>query len=308
MKKQLLDTQLLMILDAIDRRGSFARAAEELERTTAALSYSISKAEEQLGLTLFQRQGRRSVLTAAGELILHDGREILQHLSGLQDRAFERAQGWEPRIRIGLEATVNDIPFYQALSVFCRSHPNIEIELIETVLNGGWEALSASSIDLLVGVPGPIPPQCNFRCVKLNSLDMALVCAAKNLPTPVQTPHQMPADLTELGHLDGVKRVILRDTVQQDLARQAGLADRRYDLYVQTRSQKKAAILSGLGIGHLPRHEITHELSTGALVELARPLSTNLMNYVAWQLNHAGKATQTLAKLITEAYQATNTQ
>ena len=43
----------LQAIDAIDRRGSFARAAEELDKATSALSYTIQKLEEQLGVTLF---------------------------------------------------------------------------------------------------------------------------------------------------------------------------------------------------------------------------------------------------------------
>ena len=68
----------LQALDAIERRGSFARAAEELAKATSALSYTMQKLEEQLGVTLFQRQGRRSVLTPSGRLLLDEGRKILE--------------------------------------------------------------------------------------------------------------------------------------------------------------------------------------------------------------------------------------
>ena len=67
----------LETLDAIERRGSFAKAAEELNKATSAVSYTVQKLEEQLDISLFQRQGRRSVLTPAGRLILVEGREIL---------------------------------------------------------------------------------------------------------------------------------------------------------------------------------------------------------------------------------------
>jgi DNA-binding transcriptional LysR family regulator len=50
----------LQALDAIDRRGSFAKAAEELGEATSALSYTVQKLEEQLGVTLFQRLGLES--------------------------------------------------------------------------------------------------------------------------------------------------------------------------------------------------------------------------------------------------------
>ena len=61
-----INIEVLEILDAIDRRGSFAKAAEELNKATSALSYAITKLEDQLSLSVFQRQGRRSVLTPAG--------------------------------------------------------------------------------------------------------------------------------------------------------------------------------------------------------------------------------------------------
>ena len=56
----------LEIQDSIDRLGSFAKAAEELNKATSALSYGVQKLEDQLGLSIFVRQGRRSVLTPAG--------------------------------------------------------------------------------------------------------------------------------------------------------------------------------------------------------------------------------------------------
>ena len=95
------------ILDAIDRRGSFAKAAEELDKATSAISYEVSKLEEQLGITIFERQGRRSVLTPAGRLLLQEGRVILAATARLADQARELANGWEPRICIGVEATLN---------------------------------------------------------------------------------------------------------------------------------------------------------------------------------------------------------
>ena len=105
----------LQALDAIDRRGSFAKAAEELNKATSALSYTVQKLEEQLGVTLFERQGRRSVLTPSGTLLLNEGRKILGATAFLADQVKELATGWEPRLRIGLESTLELKPFFQAL-------------------------------------------------------------------------------------------------------------------------------------------------------------------------------------------------
>ncbi|MEJ2418819.1 MAG: LysR family transcriptional regulator, partial [Exilibacterium sp.] len=75
----------LQALDAIERRGSFAKAAEELNKATSALYYTVQKLEEQLGVTVFQRQGRRSVLTASGRWLLDEGRTILGATTYLAD-------------------------------------------------------------------------------------------------------------------------------------------------------------------------------------------------------------------------------
>ena len=96
--------EILEALDAIDRRGSFAKAAEELNKATSAISYAVQKLEDQLDIAVFQRQGRRSVLTPAGRLILAEGRGILQATARLANKAREVATGWEPRIRIAVES------------------------------------------------------------------------------------------------------------------------------------------------------------------------------------------------------------
>ena len=107
MSTLLLTLEVFEILDAIDRRGSFAKAAEELNKATSAVSYGIQKLEERLDITIFQRQGRRSVLTPAGRLVLDEGRLILNPTTRLADKAMELATGWEPRLRINIESTLN---------------------------------------------------------------------------------------------------------------------------------------------------------------------------------------------------------
>ena len=56
-----LDT--LAILDAIDRRGSFARAAEALERAPSSLTYAVQQLEADLDVLVFDRSGHRARLT-----------------------------------------------------------------------------------------------------------------------------------------------------------------------------------------------------------------------------------------------------
>jgi DNA-binding transcriptional LysR family regulator len=71
-----LDT--LAILDAIARRGSFARAAQALDRAPSSLSYAIQQLEADLDVLQFDRAGHRARLTPARQVLLDDGRVLSQ--------------------------------------------------------------------------------------------------------------------------------------------------------------------------------------------------------------------------------------
>lgn len=280
------------ILDAIDRRGSFAKAAEELDKATSAISYGVTKLEAQLGITIFERKGRRSVLTPAGQLLLKEGRVILAATARLADRARELANGWEARLRIGLEATMNQPMLFEILAQFQREHPDMELDVSETLLNGSWEALEAKRVDLLVGAVGPVPAHKGFRAVSLGETDLVPV---------ISRLHPQAAEIALSNDHSAVQKVINHDTATSDVARSEGLAlTGRNAFFVQTMEQKTQAIKAGLGIGHVPRGRIKRELESGELIPLAVAPS-NSEQFIAWALNNRGKGLQHLVQALQSA-------
>ena len=288
----------LQVLDAIDRRGSFAKAAEELNKATSALSYTVQKLEEQLGVTVFQRQGRRSVLTTSGRLLLDEGRKILSATAYLEDQVKELATGWEPRLRLGLESTTQREPFFQALGTLLTEQPNLEIDIQECVLSGGWEALEMDSIDLLMGAPSPVPLQKGFRALPIPPADMLLVAAANHPLSRVANDPQAIAE--QLPHY---RRIVTHDTAKHNVLRNEGLTTGKQVLYVQSMEQKIQAQLAGLGVGHLPRKQIQVHLDSGVLIELTtkEPTTENLERYIAWKISNKGKALKRLSQLLNNA-------
>lgn len=297
MNRNPITLEALEVIDAIDRRGSFAKAAEELNKATSALSYTVQKLEEQLAVTVFQRQGRRSVLTPAGELLLHEGRDILAATALLADKTRELATGWEPRLRIAIESLMDGPAVFAQLNVFLQHHPSIEIDITECVLGGGWDALEHGKVDLLVGAPGPVPQQKGFRTLPVRSREMIPVIARVH-------PHAALADDPEAWQRarTGVRRIIAHDTTATNVARTAGLVDGLQRLYVQTMEQKVAAICSGLGIGHLPRGRIAPLLHNGTLIELQHsPADLPAQLFLAWNLSHKGRALKALTEQLHQA-------
>lgn len=297
MRRSPITIEVLETLDAIDRRGSFAKAAEEQNKATSAVSYIVQKLEEQLDIALFQRQGRRSVLTPAGQLVLKEGREILKTTARLAIKAKELATGWEPRITIGIESLLSYPGFFDALRGFLEEHPSIEIDVCECVLNGGWEALEQNRVDLIVGSPGPVPLQKGYRAIPLNCADLVPVIAASHeLAGAVNKPEETGTQLAKL------RRVITHDTSITDITRSAGLSSDGKKFYVQTIDQKVEAIRAGIGIGHLPRHRVQELLENGELLELNLKNNPAHESFIAWKISNKGKGLQILSKQLASVF------
>jgi DNA-binding transcriptional LysR family regulator len=288
-----ISIEVLETLDAIDRRGSFAKAAEELNKATSAISYAVQKLEEQLDISLFQRLGRRSVLTPAGRLILVEGRDILHTTRRLADKAKEVATGWEPRISIGLETLHSYPDFFRVTHDFLQAFPTVEIDISECVLNGGWEALEQGRVDLLVGSPGPVPSQKGYRSFAIGRVELVPVIAAKHVLADHFFAKKRNKELDDKQNLDSVmgklRRIVIHDTSFSGIARSEGLSSDGQMLYVQNIDQKIHAILAGIGIGNLPKHRIQGYLDEGTLLPLGIEQKDNAESFLAWKISNKGK-------------------
>lgn len=291
MAKNPITIEVLETLDAIERRGSFAKAADELNKATSAISYSVQKLEEQLDIALFQRLGRRSVLTPAGKLILAEGRQILQTTHLLANKAKEVATGWEPRISIAVESLQSYPAFFKLINDFLIAHPTIEIDVCESVLNGGWEALEQGRVDLIVGAPGPAPKHKGYRCVLIPSSELVpVISSAHPLAKQAMSANAKSTVLPQL------RRIITHDTSFSEIARSEGLSSDGRKFYVQNIQQKIAAIVAGVGIGHLPRHCIEDYLHSGELVPLNIESSKIDESFMAWKISNKGKGLRALTQ------------
>lgn len=124
-----LPLQTLPAFRVVARLCNLRAAAEELHLTHSALSQQIKLLEQQIGLNLFDRRGRRLVLNPAGEALL---RSVEPALAQLDDgvRAAAAASGNEAqRIRITLLPSFAHRWLLPRMGRWRERHPNIGIEL-----------------------------------------------------------------------------------------------------------------------------------------------------------------------------------
>src|SRR3546814_16289361 len=112
--------ELLYMVDAIARHGSFAKAARELDKVPSAVTYAVRKLEDALDVLLFDRSGHRARLTPAGETLLQDGRQVLQSLDALAGRVKRVATGWELELRVAVNAVLPQPTLYDVVQEFLQ--------------------------------------------------------------------------------------------------------------------------------------------------------------------------------------------
>jgi LysR family transcriptional regulator for metE and metH len=151
----ILDRAHLEIVSAVAEHGSLTAAAEKLHLTQSALSHTIRKLEEQLGVAIWRREGRSLRPTQAGEYLLAAARRLLPQLAHTEEHLRQFARGERGALRIGMECH----PCYQWLlkivSPYLAAWPAVDVDVKQKFQFGGIGALFAHEIDMLV-TPDPL--------------------------------------------------------------------------------------------------------------------------------------------------------
>jgi DNA-binding transcriptional LysR family regulator len=113
--------------------GTVSKAAVRLRIAQPALSRQISNLEQELGLKLFDRVGRRLVLTGEGEQLLGDCRGLLSCASLLVERAHLLRRGDTGKLRVAASPQFIEGAIADFLHRYAQRYPNVQVKLIEAV-------------------------------------------------------------------------------------------------------------------------------------------------------------------------------
>jgi len=125
------DLRQLRFFITVAELMNVSRAAEALNISQSALSRQLQALEDDIGLTLFDRVGKRLVLTAEGEEMLPRAAAMVEQAEALSLRANDLARGRIGRLRIGSTPQTIASLIAPALKAFRADHPFIEVALLE---------------------------------------------------------------------------------------------------------------------------------------------------------------------------------
>jgi DNA-binding transcriptional LysR family regulator len=152
-----MDLRSLRYFVTVAERLSFSRAAETLNISQSALSRQVQLLEEQFGLQLFDRIGRRICLTGAGRELFVRSSSLLQEAVALRATARDLASGSKGTLRIGSTPQTLESLVARVLTLYRRKQPDIAINIVEDGSSILFEHLIAGRIDLAFAAMPPHP-------------------------------------------------------------------------------------------------------------------------------------------------------
>lgn len=244
--------------------GSFTRAAHELSLTQPAVSGHIAALESEFGMALFNRTGKKIVLTDAGSILQKGARDILDRVEDLKGELNDLKALRGGTIRIGASKIIGVYMLPRILMAFRDQFPDIELQIsihsahtisaqvednaYDLAIVGEGDQIASRNIgtkvigeDRLVVIASPHHPLANRQFVSIKDLGDEPFILSGRLTASLQS---LKAQLAELG-------VNLKSSIEMD---EAGAI--------------KRAVEEGAGLAILSRSVVERELREGRLVEL----------------------------------------
>ncbi|WP_029684496.1 LysR family transcriptional regulator [Tatumella saanichensis] len=281
-RERALTLEALRVMDAIERRGSFAAAADELGRVPSALSYTMQKLEEELDVVLFDRSGHRTKFTNVGRLLLERGRVLLEAADKLTNDAEALARGWETQLTIVTEALVPCEHLFPLVNRLAEK-ANTQLSLQTEVLAGAWERLDQGKADIVVAPAMHFRTSSEVNTRKLYSM-MSVYVASPDHPI-----HQEPEPLSETTRVK-YRGIAVADTARERPVITVQLLDKQQRLTVSSLADKRKALLAGLGVATMPWPWVEKDVAEGRLKVVSPEYKGEINIIMAWRRDSMGEA------------------
>jgi DNA-binding transcriptional LysR family regulator len=133
---------------AVAETLNFGRAAERLHLSQPALSLQIRSLEDAIGVRLFERNRRRTALTAAGILFREDATDVLTRVERAMHHARLAASGKVGSLRIGFISTAAREIVPSIVREFRDAHEEVELSLRNILTMDQVRLLEAGTLDI----------------------------------------------------------------------------------------------------------------------------------------------------------------
>ncbi len=251
----------LATFQVVAKHCSYVRAAEELHFSQPAVSAQIHQLEESLGVKLFDKIGRKTHLTQAGEELYLYSQKIFSLIDETLDTMSALASPHSGRLSVGADTTVGTYVIPNLLGKFRQTYPKVEITLEVVNPTPLLEELRNNRIDM--AIMSRIPDDAPVFAAPFASNELVLIAPPTHRLAGIKVPFAELARehflMRELG--SGTRSAL------EAAFREAGFP-LQVSMQVGNNSAIKQSVAAGLGIALISRVAIEMELETNRLVVL----------------------------------------
>jgi DNA-binding transcriptional LysR family regulator len=281
---------------AVAEEGSFTRGAQRARIVQSAASAAVARLEQEFGVKLFIRTGRRITLTEAGRSLLTHARRMLAGAQAAREQLGALAQGITGSIVVGTLLSTGTVDLTAALCAFRTRHPAVSVRLRHSLGHSADHLIAVrdGSADLALVIIPPRPPD-GVRIEPIGSLRLALACSPDHrLARRRQVRYRDLAGETFIdfpqgwGNRDAVDEIFRTTGVQRTVA-----------IEVTDMASALELAAGGLGVAFVPEAVLDgrHDVAT---VELAHPRKHSPIGLASARRLPLSAAAQALRRLLLE--------
>ncbi len=277
-----MDLRSIMTVKAILAEGSFQKAAQRLNYSQSAVTFQVRQLENELAVQLFERIGRRMVLTQAGRDILPHIEAILRSMQQIMAYGENRKE-LSGELRVAVAESLLSYKIQPALKRFVDCASKVKLTLCCLNCHDIKDGILSGDVDLGVYYDvGGHPP--TLAVAEMCEFDTVLV-ASPLMNVSLRNFDDMGQD-KDVSFIINEPRSIYRDMMEDYLKEKNILVRNRIELWSLEAIKKSVA--SNLGFSFLPRFTVTRELSEGTLIEL--PVNMTSKSIRAICVHHKNKS------------------
>ncbi len=273
------DLQVFVVAAEVE---NFSVAAQELNLSQPAVTQRIRALERQLGVKLFERQGRRVFLSDAGAYLLPLAKDLLRRSKRLEEMMHSLRGEVVGHLVIGCSTTTGKYLLPQLMARFIDHYPGVQATVRVGSRHRVLDLLAAREVAL--GFTSAMIPRREIRYHPFLQDEVVLIAPTYHPWT--QKPHIQPEDLLR-------ERLILREPESGTYtAMERGLFQRDISVdelrVVMTLGNSEAIILAveeGIGVGFVPKLAADHCKRLGNIAVI--PIKDVHMSYTIWMAENA---------------------
>lgn len=259
-----MDFKQLSIFLEIIRQGTFTEAAKTLYLSQPTVSLQIAALEKELGVRLFERQGRACVLTPAGRILMKYATDIMM----MREKARRAMDQYRGDISGCVDVWASNVPADYVLpgllARFLELYPKVFVNLSRSHSRGVWQRVLAYETEL--GIVGTLGEDPEIEYVPLMQDHLVIVAPPegkyREWPESIsfRSLLEEPLVLREIG--SGTQKTF------DDALRKKGVDVQELNIRARLQSTEavKLAVAAGLGVGIISELAAAREIAAGTLL------------------------------------------